>query len=193
MKNILNKNGLTFVELLTASIVTGVVMLGVASMDISLRNAYEGTSKGTMVASKAAALMHHVSRRILEASGSPTDPGVVIASSPSRLYIRSDTPQTPSKYTDDVWHVYQYNSGTKTLSYCTTTNATTNCQATVQSFPNIVLFEPTLLNNSATYQFAISVKITSLYDSSQAVDTLRNPEYTVTSTFNLPSSSSTIP
>lgn len=193
MKNILNKNGLTFVELLTASIVTGVVMLGVASMDISLRNAYEGTSKGTMVASKAAALMHHISRRILEASGSPTDPGVVIASSPDRLYIRSDTPQTPSTYADDVWHVYQYNSGTDTLSYCTTTNSTTNCQATVQSFPNIVLFEPTLLNNSATYQFAISVKITSLYDSSQAVDTLRNPEYTVTSTFNLPSSSSTIP
>jgi len=194
MRNILNRKGITFIELLAASIITGIVMIGFASMDISLRNAYEGTSKGTLVASKAAAVMHHISRRILEASGSSADTGFSIATAPDRLWIRSDgAAKTPSNYSDDSWYLYKHDSAASTITYCSTAGKNLDCQTTLQTFSNITTFTPTLLNDPATYQFAISILLTSRYDASSAADPLANPEYTVTSTFNLPSSSSTIP
>lgn len=193
MKKLTNSSGLTFTELLAASIITGIVMIGVASMDISLRNAFEGTSKSSIVASRVSVVMHNISRHILEASGNPTSPGASVAASPGRLWVRRDAPATPSNYADDTWYVYQHDPIQSTVKYCTTTSSATNCITELQKFQNITTFEPTLQNNAATNLFSVKIKLIGRFNATQPVDALTNPEYTVTSVFNLPSFSSTIP
>lgn len=186
-------NGLTFTELLAASIITGVVMVGVASMDISLRNAFEGTSKGSIVTSRASVAMHNISRHILEAAGSSSSPGATAAISPGRLWIRKDSNLTPSNYSDDTWYIYQHDPINFTLRYCTTSNSSSSCVTELQKFNNIVGFEPTLQNNSSTNVFSVKIKITGRFDASQPADPMQNPESIITSVFSLPSLSSTIP
>jgi hypothetical protein len=63
----------------------------------------------------------------------------------------------------------------------------------LQKFQNITTFEPTLQNNAATNLFSVKIKLIGRFNATQPVDALTNPEYTVTSVFNLPSFSSTIP
>ncbi len=193
LKKILNAHALTFTELLAASIITGIVIIGVASMDISLRNAFEGTSKGSIVATRVSTLMHNISRHILEASGNPTSPGAVVAASPGRLWFRRDVAQTPSNYSDDSWHIYEHDPALFLVKYCTATSSSTNCNAEIQRFKNITAFEATLQNNPATNLFSVKVKLVGRFNTGQPADDLTNPEYTLTSVFNLPSFSSTIP
>ncbi|HOD12226.1 MAG TPA: hypothetical protein PKO44_03955 [Candidatus Omnitrophota bacterium] len=193
LKRILNIRALTFTELLAASIITGIVIIGVASMDISLRNAFEGTSKGSIVAARVSALMHNISRHILEASGNPTSPGAVVAANPGRLWFRRDVAQTPSNYNDDSWHIYEYDPLQFIVRYCTAANSSTNCSSEIQRFKNITVFEATLQNNPATNLFSVRVKLAGRFNTGQPADDLTNPEYTLTSVFNLPSFSSTIP
>lgn len=192
-----NKNGMTLVELIAASVVTGIVMLGVASMDISLRNAFQGVSRNSIVAARASGVMHHISKNIAETTGDSQDLGVSTqTSSPASLWIRKDpitTTGTPADYTDDGWFVYQYDSGTSSLLYCSTSAKNVACVTTIQSFPNIVSFEPTFINSSTNYDFDVSVKLTSRYDTATAADDLSNPQYSVSSIFNLPVAGSTIP
>jgi hypothetical protein len=193
MRHLLNKKALTLTELLAATIVTGIVMIGVASMDISLRNAFEGTSKDSIVATRASIAMQHISRRILEASGNSQNLGVACATDPGHLWIRKDT-ITPSNYDDDTWFLYKQNPTTSTLDYCTTSgSASPDCILTIQTFQNITLFEPTLFDDPDTNQFGVKIKLSSLYSTASAPDDFKNPEYTIVSAFNLPSSSGTAP
>lgn len=191
IKKILTIRALTFTELLAASIITGIVIVGVASMDISLRNAFEGTSKGSVVAARVSTLMHNISRHILEASGNPTSPGV--AASPGYLWFRRDAAQTPSNYNDDFWNIYEHDQAQFLVKYCTATSSSTHCSSEIQRFKNITVFEATLQNNPATNLFSVKVKLAGRFNTSQPADDLTNPEYTLTSVFNLPSFSSTIP
>ena len=194
MRCVFNKNALTLTELLAATIVTGIVMIGVASMDISLRNAFEGTSRGSITASRVSTIMHHISRHILEACGNHADPGVIVDASNKRLRIRTDT--TPWNTTDGAqWYIYKFNSGQNTLTYCATSDSSSvTCQGSEQEFKNIVSFEPSpIFDDPNNYIFSVRVTIASRYNTASAADDLKNPEYTLISTFNLPNSSGNAP
>jgi len=188
----INNKGLTLAELIVATIIMGILMVGIASMDIGLRNMFEGTSKNTLTSSKVSLLVHHVSRTIATAIGDENNPGV--AFSGSNIWIRTDSNITPSSYSDDDWYVYQFDSGNNNVKFCSTTDVYIACQTTIQTLGRgcITTFQPSIEDDSTTLDFNLTLKVSGRDDPSTAIDAFENPEYTVTSVFSLPSSGSSI-
>jgi len=183
---LLNAVGLTLTELIVATVIMGVVMVGVASVDIGIRNAFEGTTENIAVASEVSALMHHISTNVSQSTGWQGNPGIVING--SKLSIRKDTntPQTPDDLTDDGWFIYNPGLVAFSVVYCTANASTATCLTTDPRLGGgrILSFTPTL---NADNQ--LNVTIDGVFDPSIAVDPITNPEYLLQSTFN-PSSMS---
>ncbi|MBI5415356.1 MAG: prepilin-type N-terminal cleavage/methylation domain-containing protein, partial [Candidatus Omnitrophica bacterium] len=69
------KNGLTLTELLVATILMGIVMAGVASFSLVVKQAGETTSSGTVLAIQTAAAMHYIKEDALSAVGDNSNRG----------------------------------------------------------------------------------------------------------------------
>lgn len=205
MKKFYQNKGLTLVELLAAGIITVTMMIAIASMDISLRNIFQSTSFQGILAVRTAVIMNHISHRVFQGAGNSAitsvpivnDIGVGIEASPDRLWVRIDNNRTPSDHSDDTWYFYAYNS--PNLAYYSTSASGSGTHPTggvvgtcIKTFPNVVAFQKTLTHNQATNDFSLFISITCRYNASLAMDPITNPEYTLTSTFSIPSSGSTI-
>lgn len=103
------KNGMTLTELLMASVLVGIVMLGVASFSVSLNQFQNSTDKSTLIAMKTKAAMARINRDALLAVGDATDPGVYSwtnGSNRNSICFRHDLANTPADYSDDTWTCY---------------------------------------------------------------------------------------
>ncbi|MCX5681084.1 MAG: hypothetical protein NT079_02205 [Candidatus Omnitrophica bacterium] len=209
MKKRTNNSGLTLPELLAASIITVFVMIGVASMDISLRNLFSGVSGNASASVNAATIMRHMANRIPEAIGDSTIGGAGIGvatgnggGNDNRLWIRRDenASHTPEIYTDDAWYSYQYSASAHTLVYCTTPDApgapnpSSACNSPViQTFSNVTEFVPTITNLQASEEFSVSIRLKTVSNASLPYPSATNPEFTLTSAFSIPDTGNTIP
>lgn len=207
MKNYGKNNGLTLVELLAAGMITVTMMIAIASMDISLRNIFQSTSFQGILAVRTAVIMNHISHRVFQGAGNSAttsvpivdDIGVGIEASPDRLWVRIDNSATPSAHSDDKWYFYEYNSPNLVFWEATQSSGSgahptgsISGATSLKTFNNVVAFQKTLTHNQATNDFSLFISITCRYNPSLPMDPTTNPEYTLTSTFSIPSSGSTI-
>ena len=126
----MNNRGLTLTELIVATILIAIVMLGVAVFSTTIKGVQDTTDKSTLLAMHMSAAMSHMTKNATLAIGhyDPTPPLTPLEGLPVSQGIRiqpvplacpgstgqeyiafrqdQNTPQTPADYSDDTWMVY---------------------------------------------------------------------------------------
>ena len=98
--------GITLTELIVATAIVGIVMLGVMSADYALRKQHNTVFNRTDAVLRARGIMAHIMRNANNAYGSPSDPGIVKDLPGGTFCIRTKT--TPSVVT---WVCYSKAGG----------------------------------------------------------------------------------
>jgi len=183
------KTALTLIELLVATIILGIIMLGIAGIDIAMRQSSTGASRNALVAMQTSAIMLHMTKNAAQAHGNATDPGIAVAA--SALWLRQDTAQTPDNPADDEWFCYDINGSQ--LRFCPVANASSGCNAATGPITNlgaIATFEPDFIiddSNPADLHAYVSLRLVNRFDVTASDDTFANPEFELTTHVNLPS------
>ena len=125
IKKILPNGGLTLTELLVATILVGIVMMGVVSFSYSIKRMQGTTDKRVLLGIRTAAAMNHIRKNVSLAVGYKNDSGIIqgagdqVDGEPMDwISFRQDRQQTPDDYTDDVWVIYRIPIGAHELLVC---------------------------------------------------------------------------
>jgi len=118
--------GLTLTELLIASVLVGVLTLGAAGVMIGMRKIQGSSRLSSFLVIHSSAVMAHIQRSVLQATGYQSDPGIILnsGSSPRYYSFRQDTNSsgttnnTPANYADDTWVIYIHDTTAYKLSSC---------------------------------------------------------------------------
>ncbi len=182
--NLKNKNALTLTELIAATIVFGVVIAGVTSLDFALSQTRKGTSQSTIVTTQTSAIMLRMSKEVELATGNRADPGIVVDA--NDIWIRHESPANatpnPTSYADDIWVGFTYDSGSHNIYYCATASGMP-CPNGSEIIGTVAAFAPTLINDEAlgNQNFYLEVTLVNRFDPTAAANTFDNPECTLTS------------
>ena len=190
--NFKSKKGMSLTELIVASILVGIVMLGVISFTSSLKSIQGSTSNSTIPSVKLASVMFEISKDASLAIGDATDPGVEEddVGPAQSLCFRQDNDgagtanNTPDDYTDDTWVCYLLDN-TNTLHKCIDPNFV-NCQdgSTAPQFANLITltqnyFFDVIDANSPPKIDYIHIHLTTRNAPTVAVHPIDNPEFTL--------------
>ena len=123
------QKGLTLTELLVASVIVGIIMVGVASFTSSMKNVQKTSVDVSLNATRTAAAMKMIERDALLAIGDSTDAGVCTPDTGPTDYsvcFRQDTANTPWDYTDDTWICYHHGA-TQQIKRCVWAGGASPC------------------------------------------------------------------
>jgi len=194
----INKRGLSLTELLVASVVIGIVMVGVASFSSGVKTIQDSTSKSSILSMRAAGAMAHMKKDASLTVGDSDSPGVFTdIDAPYRIIcFRHDTDEDPYSYTNDTWVCYSRNDTTSQIDKCV---EMTTAQRPVDSIcpagfkvttfryrtsPGVAFYALGGDTNSndqidpgETLEY-IEIRLTTVYNAAAAVHPVKNPEHT---------------
>jgi Tfp pilus assembly protein PilE len=203
-------NGMTFTELLIASILIGIVMIGALSFSQAVKQIHRSTDRSTIPAARVAAAMARIQRDGALMSGdsyyTPAQPpdigsGLFIyedaGTNAYGICFRQDADDDPSVFTNDQWACYSHN-GDRKIWRCIVD------EADIGSFAGCaaggVFAKPIIhlstgsedfydvvdhVENGRTILDRIDVTLTTKIDPDDASnDPVANPGYTLTSSIN---------
>ncbi len=189
-KNLRCDTGVTLVELLIASILVGVVTLGAAGVLIGMRQIQGSSRLANFLVIHSSAVMAHIQRNVMQATGYQTDAGIVLSplSSPPYYSFRQDVNaslvanNTPGTYTDDTWLVYVQSAST-TFSHCRQSAATGSapggaCLAALTELSNKIS-AITFTWTASSSDFYVDVQLDTIYTPGSASDPMTNPTYSL--------------
>lgn len=190
--NLKNNNALTLTELIAATILFGIVIAGVASLDFALSQTRKGTSQSSIITMQTSSIMLRISKEAELATGDQANPGIVININPTNIWIRHEDPTNPtpdpSSYADDTWVSFTYNPVSHNIFFCTipdnpTAPPTTTCPNGSENIGTLASFIPNLVNDATlgNQNFYLEVTLINRFDPTIAVNAFDNPECTLTS------------
>ena len=189
---------MTLAELLVASILMGIVMVGVISVNYAMKRMESTTSKATLLGMQTAAAMNHITRNGLLAVGYENNPGIVLAlnTPPDTSYLsfRQDTASTPGDFSDDQWVIYTDIGEANHLYTCTQDAATGPVPQAAACDPaqslllldNLSLINYQLVRDDTVPSTYLEVHIQTQFDVTQPADPVRNPTYDLTTQISPP-------
>jgi hypothetical protein len=209
LKKILHNNALTLTELMVASILMGIVMVGVAGFGVAIKRMQDTVDKQAIVNYHAATAMAFFERHISQAYGSAADPAnpvylfnTVVA--PRNYWsFRADPSRTPTNTADDNWMIFWSDQANPdTLYYCTKPYDPANGDATnfgvgqgcSPANRQIVLNENMIGNPTITFapnnapsilSQVVVAGITVRYSAAAASEPVDNPEVSMSSSIAL--------
>ena len=202
------ESGLTLTELIITTILIAVVMVGIASMDVALRQSEKGTTRNALAAMRTNNLMFHIRKNLELATGDANNPGAICADSTgvicnpatgacsciaaANLWIRIENPVIPVaartiNYNDDLWVMYRYNANS--LFFCSQVTAGSNNPTTITNCPvgaleenlgPLVSFDVNPVLNRAAQEFYTEITLRNRIDPAHPADTFDNPEQVLT-------------
>ena len=189
------KNGITLTELLVASVMIAIVMIGVASFSLAIKNLHQSTSKSVLVALRSNSIMARIVKDASLAVGHESDRGVLDfnGGGGTSICFRHDLPETPDDYTDDSWICYfQASNPTAPLESCgivpparvpVQNNGDCNAGSLRQALLDLESGGPifaSVVENSGSRFMYIDITLVSLFDVSPTnpFDPINNPRYT---------------
>ena len=104
---------MTLTEVIVASILVGIVMMGVMAFNVTLNKMQSSSNLYNILAMRALPVLNRIRQDVKLATGNSTDPGIVFANGnsgiSSYISIRQDLsiPPTPADNTDDKWIIYK--------------------------------------------------------------------------------------
>ena len=196
----INHKGLSLAELLVATILMGIVMLGVISVNYAVKRMESTTSRSTILGIQTAAAMNHMTRNGLLAVGYEGNQGIVIEQttppSVSYLSFRQDINSTPTDFNDDQWVIYT-DAGQANHLYTCRQDAVTGAVPNTVAGPcspgqslllldNVGLFNYQLVRDNTIPSVYVLLDIQTQSDVTQAVDPINNPTYELTTQISPP-------
>ena len=187
--------GLTLTELLVATILMGIVMAGVASFSLVVKQAGETTSSGTILAIQTVTAMRYIKEDALSAVGDNGNRGVVSSGLFNEsVCFRHDTNNTPS-YLDDTWACYWYDNASNALWKCASLAAPpasfNDCNPAGAAIKFVTL-DPAAAQyfsivNDAQGRFGyVDINLNAIAKPTQAADPIKNPTYQLTTRISPP-------
>ncbi|MFA5088322.1 MAG: hypothetical protein WC552_04740 [Candidatus Omnitrophota bacterium] len=188
MKKI-NHHAITLTELIVATTIMGIILLGIVSLDVAVRQTQQVSEKSAKVVMDVSAAITHILNNATLAVGYQADQGIQVINDGSfyGLYIRQDTSNTPANYADDTWLRYLGATGDPTthhdILFCSSVSGpadTAACGGT--EYP---LIHVSSINYTLTPPY-LEVTVISRHDPTTAVNPMKNPSYTLTSRITPP-------
>jgi prepilin-type N-terminal cleavage/methylation domain-containing protein len=203
----LSNAGMTLMELLVATTLVGIVMIGTMSVDFAVHSMRKSTADSSGVALQTSATMLDISNTMAKAVGDGQDLGIRLdnpfatAANPSRVWFcaRQDKDNDPNDYNDDEWVCYWKPAATTNVNIykctkpvtlgpgpCNLTNeviGTTACEL-ADCTNSRYLFTFYLENDSANREFFFDINLKSRAYPTKLHDTtkpMKNPEYKLSS------------
>ncbi len=198
-----SRSGMTLVELLVASILIGIVMIGAFSFSQAIKQIHQSTDRSTIPAARVAAALAQIIQDasfvfgdgFFDAAGDNYGIFHNETGDARTLCFRHDTDAggnplvTPGDYSDDIWVCYEHDGDGK-VRRCTTTDlaAFSGCP---NSRPIIALpTEPApppefyAINQTGGNLDSIDITLATRIDPAMSVDPMSNPEFSLTTTVN---------
>ena len=203
IKSSLKENkGITLTELIVASVMIGIVMIGVSSFGLTIKKLQSSTNSSALLSMKAKTIMARMSVDALATIGDVPDPGYVTSGGGPDVSIcfRHDVNTTPSLYTDDEWTCY-YRDAQNILSLCTVPTVPGNVPPSNDgecdgSGTRNELIDMTQADFYDIFEVGIDnrleyfdLHISAIYDNTTAMDPITNPEYFVSTRISPPGQS----
>ena len=177
---------MTLIELLVATMLMGIVMLGIVSVDFAVRRMQKNVSKDTFVTMRTSATLLDISKNAAAMTGDQNNSGFNNGVS-SRFCFREDINSsgvsnlTPDSYGDDNWICYQ--QSVTSILKCNSGSSPANCLpgsfivGTAVAGGLSVSFVP---DNAQTVQnSSIAISIQNRFSPSQPVSIPDNPEVNI--------------
>ncbi len=197
----MNQKGLTLTELIVASLMIGIVLIGVASFNYTVSSLESTTSKTTQIKTETAAAMLQIKKDAALAVGDITSPGVIHfeTGGTSRCICFRQDVDDPASYTDDQWICYTHDNSydiervsavSQPISYNTcqptagnNTQLLFNYSLAINEFYNVV---ETTDGEGLDHLDYVEITLTTAPDTSSApincatTDPMENPCYSLT-------------
>ena len=196
--------GMTLTELLVASTMIGILMIGTVSFSFAIKRLQNSTNRSAILAMKMNAAMAEISQDATLAVGNAADQGVYAWTNnkdTNSICFRQDLPNTPWNYTDDAWVCY-FHDGSFDIQRCPGTTHSfppactmrSQCCADVPSSKQTQLLSITksvseyaeIVNDiNGRFEY-IKLNLTSRYDKNSPIHPITNPQYTLTTRISPP-------
>ncbi len=114
-----NKQGITLSELVVASVIITVIMVGVVSVDYASRRIQKTAFLESQTSMKASAAMLMLTKNALSAVGDSSNYGIVYddLGTDTGICFRHDTDLNPGDYSGDTWICFAHGTSND-LKYC---------------------------------------------------------------------------
>jgi len=202
----IGKKGLTLTELMVASILMGIVMIGIAGFSVAIKRMQDTTDKQAILAVQVAAAMAYMERIITQTYGSTvteaTDPSFDedLAGPPNVYHSnRTDPLNTFLDSSDDLWHIFfSPVASPRDLYYCNKSYNPANAQPNgpncnnsnrVPLLTNKLVswtIQPVFDASPGVLAHRVDISITAKFNASNASnDPIDNPSYTMSTSVPL--------
>jgi len=203
-----NERAITLTELVVASAMIGIVMVGVASFGSSISQLQSSTSRSVILGMRAKSVLARISDDAFATIGDNEDLGYrwrMQGPNSRSICFRHDVASTPSDYTDDTWTCYWRDNDdilflcgpNPTVSPNTPGNAV-QCDGTgsrrrllelrQRNFFNVVR-QPIVAGDFNRRLDYFEFEIFTLFDPSLTENPITNPRYDVTAQISPPAQS----
>jgi len=184
-----NKIALTLVELLLATALTGIIMLGIVGFSIAIKGFQESGSKAMILTMKINAAMSNIAKDAYFAVGDTTNSGVRTYQDglAQSICFRQDrnNPVTPEVYTDDTWVCYYHGFSFGLKRYDDPNEVEVPCRPAInncgsaEKISDVFDLEENIFFNivedsQGRLQY-IEIQLVGLYDKDEIYDPINNP------------------
>lgn len=176
MRTFFQKSAMTLMELIVASALMGIMMIGLVSVDLAVRNSRESSSADALVAMQTQAAMLRINNDAVKAVGNAPSPGVSTTS--GALCVRQDTDNDPNTFIGDTWVCYWRDSVTYNIHRCTAASPQV-CAGSDPQIGQAINFAYTFTLDSASKEIFIDFSITNRFKPTLAAHPVTNPDYTI--------------
>ena len=108
----LGNKGVTLTELIVSTILIGIVMLGVVSFSMTIKNLQESSTQTGLQTMQVTAALRYLTRDIMLAVGEESNRGIITYQNGlnQSICLRHDlnNPVTIGDYSDDTWYCYYH-------------------------------------------------------------------------------------
>jgi type II secretory pathway pseudopilin PulG len=188
----MTRKALSLTELLVASILIGIIMLGVMSFNIGVKKMQETTNKTTLLAMRTAAAMTHITKNASLAIGHLDSLGIDDSGGNNWISFRldkNDPITTPDDFTDDTWVVYIRDANT--LITCEQTAAVGsvpvgNCggNPTLTVLSQDIFATTFSVVNDLVSGIYVDIELDTRFDTTLDSAPITNPDYKLTTRIN---------
>ena len=177
------QKGITLTELIVASILVGIIMIGVISFSFTLKQLQTSTNNSTILAMHTSALMSDIERNAMLASGNLNNKGIDVSLDKKSISFRQDLAGTPDNPDDDKWFIYKavIDGDDHELIYCSNKDTPDDCQVGQARAISMNIKDVVFERDDA--QGTIHIKLVTIFDTHMLDNPnyIENPSYTMSS------------
>ena len=159
MRSFTNEKALTLTELIMASAVVGIVMMGVVSSDYAIRKHSDAAFNGAILSVNTQGILNHITNNAYQANGSTGNPGIVIGTGGNGVSVNTFAIRINS--VGPVWICYTLTGGH--LYTCSRT-AAGSCSSGDTNLGIVQSIAPNFTTNNVagSVQMVFTVTVTSV-------------------------------